>query len=228
MFQGPRPVPFAIKGALEDELKRLESAGIIEKVSHSYWAAPIVTVPKGDGKLRICGDYKVTINPHLDINQYPLPKPDDLFTSLAGGQKFSKIDLTQAYQQMVLDGESREFVTINTHMDLYRNTRLPFGVASAPAIFQRTMDTILQGLSYIQCYIDDILVTGVDDEEHLRRLEEVLDRLRQHGIRVKSSKCSFFKNSVEYPCHRTTNTGLQTSSKKVEAVQLGTKAKECP
>jgi len=103
IFHRPRPVPFANKGTLEGELKRLESAGIIEKVSHSDWEAPIVTVPKGDGKLRICGDYKVTINPYLDIDQYPLPKPDDLFTSLAGGQKFSKIDLTQAYQQMVLD-----------------------------------------------------------------------------------------------------------------------------
>jgi len=108
-----RPVSFAIKGAVEDELKYLESAGIIEKVSHSDWAA---IVPKGDGKFRICGDYKVTVNPHLDIDQYPLPKPDDLFASLAGGQRFSKIDLPQAYQQMVLDKESRESVTDNTHL----------------------------------------------------------------------------------------------------------------
>ena len=162
----------------------------------------------------------MTVNPHLDIDQYPLPKSDDLFASLAGGQKFSKIYLTQAYQKMVFDDKSREFVTINTHRGLYRYTRLPFGVTSTPAIFQRTMDAILQGLSHAQCYIDDILVTGANDEEHLCRLEEVLDRLRQHGIRVKSSKCSFFKNSVECLGHRITNTGLQTSSKKVEAYQL--------
>ena len=174
VFHRPRPVPFAIKGALEDELKRLESAGIIKKMLHSDWAAPIVTVPKGNGSLRIFGDYKVTVNPHLNIDQYPLPKPDDLFAPLAGGQKFSKIDLTRVYQRMVLDKESREFVTINTHMGLYRYTCLPLGVASAPAIFQHTMDTILQGLSHVQC-IDDILVTGADDEEHLHRLEEVLN-----------------------------------------------------
>ena len=83
-------------------------------------------------------------------------------------------------------------------MGLYRYSRLPFGVASAPAIFQRTMDTILQGLSHVQCYIDDIIVTGTDDEEHIRNLEEVLGRLRSHGITVKSSKCSFFQDSVEY------------------------------
>ena len=126
---------------------------------------------------------------------------------------------------MVLDEESREFVTINKHMGLYRYTSLPFGVASAPAIFQHTMDTILQGLSHVQCYIDDILVTGADDEEHLCRLEDVLDRLRKHGIRVKNSKCSFFKNSVKYLGHRIISTGLQTSSRKVEAVQLEPKPK---
>jgi len=129
VFFRPRPVPFAIKGGLEDELKRLQSAGIVEKVSHSDWAAPIVTVLKGESKLRMCGDYKMTVNPHLNIDQHSLPKPDDLFASLAGGQKFSKIDLTQAYQQMVLDEDSRQFVTVNTHLGLYRYTRLPFGVA---------------------------------------------------------------------------------------------------
>ena len=173
----PRSVPFAIKQAIEEELKRLEAAGIIEKVPHSKWAAPIVPVPKGDGKIRLCGDYKVTVNQSLEIDQYPLPKPEDLFASLAGGEKFSKIDLTQAYLQMLLEEESRGYVTVNTHMGLYRYTRLPFGISSAPAIFQRTMDTILQGLNHVQCYIDDILVTGADDEEHLRNLEEVLARL---------------------------------------------------
>lgn len=77
----------------------------------------------------------MTINRSLEVDQYPLPKPEDMFASLSGGQKFSKIDLTQAYLQMQLDEESREFVTVNSHMGLYRYTRLPFGIASAPAIF---------------------------------------------------------------------------------------------
>ena len=76
---------------------------------------------------------------------------------------------------MVLDEDSRQFVTVNTHLGLYKYTHLPFGVASAPAIFQHTMDTILQGLNHVQCYIDDILVTGDDDGEHFCNLEEVLD-----------------------------------------------------
>ena len=90
-------VPFALKDAISKELDRLERAGTLQKVSHSDWAAPIVPVTKGDGTIRICGDYKVTVNPYLDINRYPLPKPNDLFASLAGGQRFTKLDLSQAY-----------------------------------------------------------------------------------------------------------------------------------
>ena len=119
IFLKSRSVPFAIREAIEAGLKRLEAEGIIEKVPHSKWGAPIALVPKDDGKIRICGDYKVTVNQSLQVDQYPLPKPEDLLTSLAGGEKFSKIDLTQAYLQLQLKEESREFVTVNTHMGLY-------------------------------------------------------------------------------------------------------------
>ena len=118
-FLKPRSVPFAIREAIEAELKRLEAEGIIEKVSHSDWAATIVPVPKDNGKIRICGDYKVTVNHSLQVDQYPLPKLEDLFALLAGGAKFLKIDLTQAYLQLQLEEESREFVTANTHTGLY-------------------------------------------------------------------------------------------------------------
>ena len=90
-------MPFAIKDVIESELERLEALGILEKVDYSEWAAPIVAVPKKDGKVRICGDYKVTVNQALEVDQYPLPKPGELFASLAGGKKFSKLDLSQAY-----------------------------------------------------------------------------------------------------------------------------------
>ena len=142
VFRRSRSTPFAIHEEVAKELDCLEQEGIIEKVETSDWAAPIVTVPKKDGKIRVCGDYKVTVNPHLQVDQYPLPKPDDLFASLAGGQKFTKLDLTHAYQQMCLEEESQQFLTVKTHKGLYRYRRLPYGVALAPAIFQRTMDTI--------------------------------------------------------------------------------------
>ena len=145
-FFKPRPVPVAIKASIGKELDCLEQQGIIEKVSHSEWATPIVAVSKKDGRFCICGDYKVTVNQSLPVEQYLLPKPDDLFATLAGGKVFSKLDLSQAYLQVQLDEKSTPYVTINTHQGLYHHTRLPFGIASAPALFQKMMDRVLQGM----------------------------------------------------------------------------------
>jgi hypothetical protein len=122
-----------------------------------------------------------------------------MFATLAGGQSFSKLDLMHAYNQLVIEEESRSYTTINTQRGLYRYNRLPFGIASAPAIFQRTMDTLLQG---VMCYIDNILVTGKSQDEHLQKLEEVLTRLLKHGVKVGKNKCSFLQPSVEYLGHQ--------------------------
>ena len=91
----------------------------------------------------------------------------DICLSLSGGQKFTKLDLSHAYQQIMLQEESQKLVTINTHKGLYRYTRWPFGVASAPAIFQQAMDVVLQGIPNAMCYLDDIMVTGASDQQHL-------------------------------------------------------------
>ena len=114
-FCKARPVPFALKAAVERELDRLESEGILDKVQYNEWVAPVVPVPKTEGTIRLCGDYKVTINPQLEVHQYPLPKPDNIFATLAEGKWFSKIDLKHAYQQMTLAENSGQYVTINTH-----------------------------------------------------------------------------------------------------------------
>ena len=120
-------------------------------MSHSDWAAPIVAVPKQDTKFRIC------VNQVLSVDQYPLPKPEDLFATLAGGTVFSKLDLSQAYLQVQLEEESMPYVTIDTHQGLYCQTRLPFDVASAPVLFQKIMDVVL--------------VSGKDEESHLKSPE---------------------------------------------------------
>ena len=97
-FRRPYSVPFAIRESVERELDRLEAEGVLRKVDYSDWAAPIVVVPKKDGKLRICGNYKMSINPALHVDKYPLPNMEDLLASLAGGKRFTKLDLTAAYQ----------------------------------------------------------------------------------------------------------------------------------
>ena len=218
VFHRPHPIPFAIREAVERELESLVQAGILEKVAHSAWAAPIVPVPKKDGRFRICGDYKVTVNPMLEVDQHPLPKPEELFTTLAGGQKFTKLDLSHAYQQVFLDDESKPLVTINTHLGLYRYTRLPFGVAAAPAIFQRQMDALLQGIPKVVCYINDKLITGKNEEEHLQTLSTVLERLQSSGLRVKKEKCGFMMDSVDYLGHRIDSAGLHAMPDKLEAI----------
>ena len=121
---------------------------------------------------------------------------------------------------MLLDEESARLVTINTHQRLYQcNTcRLPFGVASAPAVFQRAMDSVLHGIPYVICYLDDILVTGRSEEEHMCHLELVLSRLQKHGICLKREKCHFFQSSVEYLGHLINAQGVHTSEQKVQAI----------
>lgn len=102
----------------------------------SRWVTPIVPIPKRDETFHICGDFKVTLNPVLQVDQHPIPKPEDTFTSLAVGKLFTTLDLSQAYQQLMLNEESKKLVTICTHLGLFRYNWLPFGVALAPAIFQ--------------------------------------------------------------------------------------------
>lgn len=218
-FYKPRPVPYAMKPLVERELERLQEDKIIEPVRYSQWACPIVPVMKGDGTVRICGDYKLTVNRVSSLEQYPLPKIEDLFANLAGGEKYSKLDMSHAYQQIVLDPESRECVTVNTHKGLFAYTRLPFGVSSSPAIFQRTIEGILQGIPHVTVYLDDILVSGRNEAEHLQNLAEVLRRLNDSGLRLKRSKCSFLADEVVFLGHRIDSAGLHPVAEKVQAIQ---------
>ena len=126
--------------------------------------------------------------------------------------------LITANQQLILDTDSRQYVTINTHKGLYQYTRLPFGISSAPAIFQKTMDTILQGLPNVLCYLDDILITGADDDTYLCNLSAVLERLQHHGVHMKKAKCRFMQDEVVYLGHKIDSEGLSTTTEKVEAV----------
>jgi len=131
---------------------------------------------------------------------------------------FSKLDLANAYLQLALDEDSKKFVTISTQKGLYRYNRLPFGVASAPAIFQRTMEGLLGDIPNVHVYLDDILVSGSSRSEHLLTLEKVLSRLEQSGMRLKESKCKFMLPSVEYLGHHISAQGIQPTEEKRRAI----------
>ena len=182
------------------------------------WAAPIVPVCKSNGQIRICGDYKVTINKGVVEDKYPLPRVNDLYASLAGEESFTKLDLSHAYLQLPLDEGSRDYITINTHKGLFRYTRLPYGISVAPSIFQRTLESLLVGIPRVCIFLDDILVTGKTREEHVANLRLVLKRLDQAGLKLNNQKCEFFNQSVVYLGHKIGRDGLHPTDEKVKAI----------
>ena len=153
------------------------------------------------------------------LDKYPIPKVEDLFAKLAGGKTFTKLDLSQAYQQLPLDKESKKYVVINTQKGLFRYTRLPYGISSAPGIFQRVMETLLQGIPGVVVYLDDILVTGTTREKHLQALREVLSRIEKAGLLLKKTKCQFMAPAVTYLGHRIDAEGLHPLAEKVRAIE---------
>ena len=228
IFCKARNVPYALREKVEEELSRLEQDGIIEPVEFADWAAPIVPVLKGNGQnVRICGDFKLTVNKASRLDTYPLPRIDDLYASLAGGQSFTKLDLKNAYMQIELEEESKKFVTINTSRGLFQYNRLQFGVSSSPAIFQRVIDNVLQRIPYVCAYLDDILVTGRTDEEHLHNLDKVLSRLATAGMRLNVDKCTFMAPEVTYLGYRIDKTGLHAVNEKVQAIAMAPAPQNC-
>ena len=109
----------------------------------------------------------MTINVVSKLDRCPIPKIEDLLATLSGGRSYTKLDLKQEYQQLLLDEESKQFMVINTHKGLFRYNCLPYGISLAPGIFQRTMDNLVQGIPGVVVYIDDVLITGPTNEEHL-------------------------------------------------------------
>ena len=214
----PRTVPFALRDKVEAEIQRLENEGVLKKVESSDSATPIVPVLKPNGTIRICGDFKVTLNQYLDVPEYPMPTSEELFTKLNGGELFTKLDLSYAYQQVVLDEKSQPYVTITTHLGLYRYTRLPFGVAAAPAIFQQIIDKMLDGLSQTGGILDDLIVTGENDEQLARNLYKTLKKFEESGAKFKKSKCVIMQPKIEYFAFVPDRHGIHPSPAKVQAI----------
>ena len=135
-----------------------------------------------------------------------------------GGEKFTKLDLKQAYQQLVLNESSRQVLTINTHRGLLRPTRMQFGLHSASGIFQRELETRLAPVPRRIVRVDDMLITGKDDKEHRKNLNMILKILKKNGIRLKKEKCSFMADEVVYLGFRISKEGVATVEEKVTPI----------
>ena len=217
-FFKPRSLPYAMRAKVEAELDRLVATGVLSPIKSSKWATPIVPVLKKDNSVRLCGDYKLTVNKVILPDVYPLPTPEDLFSSLSGGVIFTKLDLSHAYNQLILNDEAKQYLTINTHRGLFRCNRLSFGISSAVAIFQREMENLFRGLPGVAVYLDDILVTGQTAEQHDSNLRLVLQKLSESGLRLKKEKCYFRLPEVKYLGFRVSAKGLQVLDDRVRAI----------
>lgn len=218
IFVKARKLPFALRDAVEKELDELERNGIIQKVDSARWATPIVPVKKQGNKVRLCGDYKITVNPRIVVEEYPLPTIEELFASMAGGEKFTKIDLTKAYLQLEVHEDDREILTLSTHRGLYKPTRLMYGIASGPAKWQREIEQILKDIEGVSVFLDDIKITAPNDEIHLQRLEMVLSRLSKYNMRVNFDKCEFMEKEIVYCGYKIDRMGIHKVQNKIDAI----------
>ena len=213
------PVPYAMRQKIDEAIDELLDQGVLEPVKYADYACPIVVVKKPNGKVRICGNYKLTANKALQVEHYPIPSLQDMLQDLGGGKRFSKLDLSHAYHQIELDEMARRYTTINTHRGLFQYTRLPFGIATAPALFQRVMESLLADIPMCRPYLDDIIVSGKTDDEHIANLQAVLHRLESNGLRLKREKCEFMMDSVEFLGHKLDHQGISPLADKIEAIK---------
>ncbi|XP_055306725.1 uncharacterized protein K02A2.6-like [Sitodiplosis mosellana] len=208
------------------QLDDFVSKGILIPVDNSDWATPLVPLLKPSGDIRICGDYKVTINRFLIDFKYPLPRIDQIFASMQGGILFTKLDMSNAYNQLVLDDEAQKLCTWSTHKGIFKMARLPFGVKIAAALFQKTMENLLSCFSNVFCYQDDIVVTGPTLADHLKTLKQVLIKLQTADLRLNVNKCEFFKEKISYLGFDIDKNGLSRNKERIKSVLKSTRPRD--
>ena len=213
--QRPRREPLGMKNVVKEELDKMTKQGVIEP-SSSAWTSPIVLVKKKDGSIRFCVDYR-KLNSITTKDAYPLPRIEDNLDALKGAKFFSTLDLISGYWKVEMAPEDKEKTAFCTKYGLFQFKVMPFGLSNAPGTFERLMETVLREMQWERAmlYLDDIIVFSDSVEEHLKRLEEILQRLRAANLMLKPSKCHFFKRQVKF----LGQDGVSTDPHKVEAIK---------
>lgn len=216
--QSPYRVSPAERDAIGRQVKEMLRDDVI-RPSRSPWAAPVVLVKKKDGTLRFCVDYR-RLNKITKKDVYPLPRIDDALDRLCSAKYFSSMDLKSGYWQIEVDERDREKTAFITPDGLYEFTAMPFGLCSAPATFQRLMDTVLADLKWQTClvYLDDVVVFAPTFQEHLHRLELVLQAIRSSGLTLKNEKCHFAYTELKFLGHVVNQAGVQPDPEKTTAI----------
>lgn len=212
-----RRLPLSVREEVSKEINRLLGDGVIEKIDASPWVSPIVVTRKKSGEIRVCVDLREP-NRAVITDCFPLPHMEDLFTELRGATVFSQIDLQSAYHQLPLHEESQNLTAFITHDGLFKFTKVPFGLASAPSAFQKMMKTVLEGLPGVQNYLDDLIVYGQNKATHDANLQAVMTRLTDIGLKLNMKKSKFGQSRIRYLGHDISKEGLHPNPDSVEAI----------
>lgn len=204
--------------AIQNQVRTMLDDDVIQS-STSPWSSPVVLVKKKDGTLRFCVDYR-KLNSVTKKDVYPFPRIDDSLGRLRRAKYFSSIDLRSGYWQIEVDERDREKTAFVTPDGLYEFKVLPFGLCSAPATFQRMMDSVLTGLKWQTClvYLDDVVVFSTTFEEHLSRLRKVLEAVRSAGLSLKPEKCHFGFTELKFLGHVVSAEGVRPDPEKTAPV----------
>ena len=214
----PRKVPIPMRVKVKEELDHMEKAGIISKVTEpTPWCAGMVVVPKQGGAVRVCVDLK-GLNENVLRETHPIPGVDDTLAQLTGATVFSKVDANSGFWQIPLSEDSRLLTTFITPHGRYCFNKLPFGISSAPELFQSRMNRILEGLEGNLCHMDDVLIYGTGQAEQDSRLRAVLERLQTAGVTLNAQKCVFNKRRIRFLGHVIDGDGIHPDPQKVSAV----------
>ena len=215
--QQPYRLPYAHRKNVEQELEKMQAAGIITP-SSSEWASPVVLVSKKDGTMRMCVDYR-KLNSVSSADAYPMPRIDELLDRFGGAKYISTLDLTQGYWQVPVAPESQDKTAFTTTFGLFNFTVMPFGLHGAPATFQRMMDNLLTGANeYAAAYLDDLVIYSGTWEQHLVHFRNILLCLRKAGLTAKPSKCKLATSQCSYLGHVVGNGEIHPEVDKIKAI----------
>lgn len=227
VIQQPRRVPIALRDQLKLELDKLSEDGIITReYDHTDWVSNLLLVRRGSGEnqsLRICLD-PIPLNKALKRPNLQFVTLDEILPELGRAKVFSTVDTKKGFWHVVLDKSSSKLTTCWTPFGRYRWLRLPFGISSAPEIFQTKLQEIIQGLKGVECLADDLLIFGCGDtlqealEDHNANLEKLLVRLQENNVRLNRSKLKLCETSIKFYGHVLSNQGLRPDEAKVSSI----------